>query len=521
VRWGTTVPPKAFINYSSSGQGFFLQDVSNLVIRGFTLRASIRAGIQVEPPNSNVVISDNRFFYINDSQNGSARPLTAQSSTNISILRNEFAYSSSEALHLTAQTTGSFSGLVAENHVHDVGDPNVLGPGTGGTPNCATITSDAPQPGSTLGDFSGLIVERNIFERCYDKSAILFESHCDGITVRDNVIRQLPLAFKFAANSGGASGHVSNHKIYNNLVYGLVPGSHNGDGNCFLFNGTGAIQNNIAWNNTCAGVLNYGVESQAGAGISGNKFYNNIFVKSGSGSLVNSVQAMTFQNNLLWSGSSTGSFGTIGGASVSCGTNGNRCANPLFVNAASNNYHIGSGSPAIDGATTTGIPAGRGADICNTRALSILGMSYQDCQAAVGTWDIGMDEYSTVSTGGASASLSTSDPSPTAAGNIVVNLTANQNLVQLPGPMTFTDSVGGTRTFSFTGSLPGISFTGVFAVDASIADGTGSFALPSGSLVTSTGATGNAITSVDGVPGASILINKSPPSTPTNLRFGN
>lgn len=518
VRWGTSLPTtKPYINYANNGNGWMVDNSSYVTIRGFVVRATIRAGAQVNYPNTGITIDNNKFFYINDSGNGSARSVTAESSTNLAVTNNEFAYSSSEPLHMGVGKGGHMSGVISGNWIHDIGDRTVLGPGTGGTPNCTTFTSDAPQPGSTLGDFSGLIVERNLFERCYDNTAILFESHCDGLTVRDNVIRQVPLAFKFSPDNGGSSNHTSNNKIYNNLIYGIVSGSHNGAGDCFLLTGSSPIQGNVVWNNTCAGILNLGVESQSGAGNSGNKFYNNVFVRSGSGSLINSVQAATFQNNLLWNGSSSGSFGSIGGSSVSCGTNGNRCGDPLFVSTSGGDYHIKSGSPAIDGATSAGLPAGRTKDVCNT--VGYLAGLYADCQTLSGSWDIGFDEFGS-GVSAPTASLTLSASSPLAAGNIIVTLTTSPTVVNVPNVLTFTESDGTQKTITLTGSVPGSSFMGVFVVDSSVAEGVGTFSLPTGALVTSGGAIGNAITTINGLQGSTVLIDMSPPTTPSNLRFG-
>ncbi len=518
VRWGTSLPSKPYVNYANNGNGFTLQNVSDIVIRGFTYRAIIRAAVQIDPPNTDITISNSKFFYINDSGNGSARPVTAQSSVNVVIANNEFAYSSSEPLHLSNQVTGSLSGAVRNNWVHDIGDRTVLGPGTGGTPNCTTFTSDAPQAGSTLGDFSGLIVEGNVFERCYDNTAILFESDADGMTVRNNIIRQVPLAFKFSPDNGGASNHTSNNKIYNNLIYSLVSGSHNGSGDCVLLTGSSPIQNNAFWNNTCVGILNLGVESQAGSNTSGNLFLNNIFVKS-SGSVVNSVQAATFQNNLVWNGSTSGSVGSVGGSTVTCGSGGNRCGDPLFVNGSGGDFHIQAGSPAIDGGNSTAVPAGRTSDICLAIASTVGPVGYSDCQSLTGPWDIGMDELGGSSSAKPTATLSLSDPSPVAAGSVTITLTASMSLSSVPGPLTFTESDGTTDQVALSGAVPGTAFSGVLTVDTTVADGVGVFSLPTGSLVSTTGTTGETITSVNGVAGAAILIDKTPPTTPTNLRF--
>jgi hypothetical protein len=518
VRWGGTLPAKAYINYANNGNGFKIDNSSYVTVRGFVIRATIRAGIEVNSPNTGITIDHNKFQFISDSANGSGRPLTVQSPVNITMTDNEFSYSSSEPIHIGTGATGRASGRFARNWVHDIGDRTVLGPGTGGTPNCTTFTSDAPAAGSTLGDFSGFIVEGNVFERCYDSSAILFESHCDGMIVRDNVIRQVPLAFKFSPDNGGSSQHTSNNKIYNNIVYDLLSGTHNGAGNCFLLTGASDIKNNVVWNNTCVGILNRGVESQAGANNVNNQFFNNIFTKSGSGDLLQAAQAITFQNNLLWNGSATGRFGTISGSALNCGTNGNKCGDPLFVNSSQRNFHLQATSPAINGGTITGLPTGRTKDVCNSLAAQEGMSNYGDCQSLSGTWDIGADEF------GASvpsASLILSDAPPIAAGSVTVSLSTSTNVVLLPGLLTFTESDGTQTVISLTGTVPGSTFSGVFTVDATVSDGLGAFSLPLGSLVDSGGLTGNAITSVNGTSGGSAMVDKLPPTSPSNLRFGN
>jgi len=517
VRWGGTLPAKPYVNYANNGNGFSIDNSSYVTVRGFTVRATIRAGIQVNSPNNGITIDHNKLMYISDSANGSGRPLTVQSPVNITITDNEFSYSSSEPIHVGTGVTGHASGVFSRNWIHDIGDRTVLGPGTGGTPNCTTFTSDTPAPGSTIGDFSGFVVENNVFERCYDSTAILFESHCDGMTVRDNVIRQVPLAFKFSPDNGGSSQHTSNNKIYNNIVYDLVTGSHNGAGDCFLLTGSSDIKNNVAWNNTCAGILNRGVESNAGTNNLNNQFINNIFAKTGSGDLLQTAQAVVFQNNLLWNGSTTGRFGTIASAILNCGTSGNRCGDPLFVSSSQKNFHLQAASPAVNGGTTTGLPAGRTKDVCNNLSAQEGMTNYGDCQSLSGTWDIGADEYgSTVP----SASLTLSDAPPIAAGTVTVTLITSTSVVSLPGVLTFTESDGTQTIISLTGSVPGTSFSGVFTVDSTVSDGLGTFSLPTNALVDSGGLSGSVITSVNGTAGSTAVIDKVPPTSPSNLRFG-
>ena len=113
------------------------------------------------------------------------------------------------------------------------------------------------------------------------------------------------------------------------------------------------------------------------------------------------------------------------------------------------------------------------------------------------------------------ASLSLSDPSPTAAGTVTVTLVTSVPVVSLPGPLTFHESDNTTTLVNLSGSVPGTTFSGVFLVNSTVADGLGTFSLPINNLVDGLGNAGNAI-----VTGAQTLIDKVPPSTPQNLHFG-
>ncbi len=512
VRWGPSLfIPNPRVNYANNGNGFILSNASNLTIRGLVFRNMIRSSLQINYPNTNVTIDSNKFWYVNDSSNGSGRPLLADSPVNILIINNEFGWSSSEPLHITEQTNGHVSGLIKGNWIHDIGDPQVLGPGTGGTPNCTTFTSDAPQAASTLGDFSGLTVDGNLFERCHDGTAILYESHCDGMIVSNNVIHDVPLAFKWSPDNGGSGNHTSNHKIFNNIIYGLTNGSHNGAGNCFLMTGSSDIKNNVIWNNTCADILNLGVESQSGSNTSGNQFTNTIFVKPGGGNVVNTAQATTFQNNLVWNGSTSGGFGSIAGSTVSCGSGSSRCGNPSFVNASLGDYHLQATSPGIGGAISTGLPSLRTTDICNT--VSALPRPYGDCQSLTGAWDIGADEYGGGSVATATLAVGNLSSRYVPAGTYTITLTLSTGIGSVPGPITLTESDSSTQLITLSGSVQGTVFTGSLAVNSSVADGPAVFSLPAASLIS--------ITSVNGVAGNSITVDKTPPASPANLRSGN
>jgi hypothetical protein len=116
----------------------------------------------------------------------------------------------------------------------------------------------------------------------------------------------------------------TNYHIYNNFVYDNDSAVRLEDGVANL-----TFQNNTFYKNT---TLIQNVSSAAPL-----NWKNNIFATS-----TGSVWPGTFINNLFWSVPS-GSWQSA---------NGNRVANPLFVDAATYDLHLAEGSPAIDAGLT-------------------------------------------------------------------------------------------------------------------------------------------------------------------------
>jgi len=111
------------------------------------------------------------------------------------------------------------------------------------------------------------------------------------------------------------------------------------------------------------------------------------------------------------------------------------------------------------------------------------------------------------------ATITLSDPSPTKTGSVQVSLTTSKRVVKIPTPLIFIESDSSTTQIDLSGSVPGSIFNGIFVVDDTVADGFGHFSLPAEALVDENGIKGNEIKS-----GASIKIDKSPPSTPKNVK---
>lgn len=421
VKWGSSLPTNPDAN--GENNQFIAQITGNgIYIRGIHFRYNINSAINTTSTSDRFHLQDFDMKYFNDSGNGSSRALHVDSSSNILIEDGELAYCSSEPLHVTGLTGGHVSGTIRRIYDHDIGSFAVLGPGTRGTPNCTTFTNDAPIGGAnTTGDFSGLVVENNVFSQCNEPwqhgncnsggdcgaVGILFESDCDGLTVRHNLITGVEQAFKWAPSNGGPANHTNNNLVYDNVVFNLNDGQHAGASIVFNMDDGGnadPIQGNKIFSNTATGFNDSLLKSNSGTAVSGNFLVDNIgqrkTLSSPSVFLADVHQALatwgTVSNNVAWGGQTSGKIGQFNTsgtpADYLCSTDPNtKCADPLFVSAS--DLHIQSGSPAKDAGTATGMPAGRTTDICNSIA-SLHGFpNYNDCQAASGTVDIGADEY--------------------------------------------------------------------------------------------------------------------------------
>lgn len=410
VKWGASLSASPWTNGEDNVPVTRISG-DYVTIRGIKIRYGLNAGVEIASTADHPVVQDCTLAYFNDSGNGSARPIFIDSATNVSILDNTISYSSSEAFHVTTQTSGSVTGTAARNYILGIGDLTTLGPGTAGTPNCTTFTNDAPQAGSTVGDFSGFSFDGNVMNGCGNntnssgRKAILFESACDGLTVSNNIMLNVGTCFKFHAYNGGATNHTSGNKVFNN--YCINPNIGDQLGVDFRIEGAGPEANNVLMNNTFVGCGGGGLSADNSALITGNIFRNNIWYYNGGIKQVNfsatdatnhfdnSLVYITGAGNAVTWGPAAASYDCAHLNSAGLGTgNINGCQNPAFSNVTNSDYHIQSTSPAIDAGTSIGMPAGHTRDINNVIAASHNLPPYNDNNALFGSaWDIGADEF--------------------------------------------------------------------------------------------------------------------------------
>jgi len=541
VRWGqgASAPaasgnPRPYVYFNSRGDGFLVTNSSNLVIRGLTIRCHRRNGIVLIDsggPVSNVIVRDNRILYNVDAiGNGADYGVAVSGAISATVENNEIGWTGSEGIHTEASPTGSALS-VKGNWIHGQGDQNILGTAISGTPNGIIFGEKGGFQGP--GDYTGSVAENNLIENQKRTigipggtvgRGIILENNSNNWIVRNNIFRNIA-AVCLKMDAKGIS--VNNNQVYNNLFLncGLDAGNESGSAAAiYAYVGSAnSLSNNQIYNNTFVNSQDGAIRVDCGGTCTGNVFRNNILYDSGAKQLVSWPPTGKFQNNLVYS-KATGTLVSFNGLSWSCNglsaasdvdgdgvSNDNvRCLDPGFRSVASNDFHLLIGSPAIDAGTSNGMPVGKTASIYNTLADAHGLPSYADNLALRGTaWDQGATEFG----GGPTASISLSDPSPTAPGNVTVTLSTSVPVVGVPGPLVFLESDGTTSTITLTGT--GSVFTGVFVVNSTVSDGTGTFSLPLNNLVDSSGNRGNAIVS-----GAQTTIDKTPPGSPQNLRLG-
>jgi hypothetical protein len=535
VRWGQGAyapfgasNPKPYVFYDNNGYGFYITNSNYLTVQGFTFRCHRRSAIALTDdsgPTSNVSILDNRFLYhVDVSGNGSDYGVVLYRSVSAIIRNNEFGWTGSEGIHSQANHGASLL-TVSGNWFHDSGDPNVLGPQVLGTPAAGILAND-----TTFGNYAGSVFENNLIINMPSGKGLILENISSNWIVRNNVWKNIARScIKLDANLGA----VSNNQIYNNLFLdcGTNAGATTAPGIEAFVNSGQPLQNNVIYNNTFSSSRDGAIYlNNAGGTISGNLIRNNIMYDSGSRNLVNwsSTDASNiFENNLVYSATLPSGSTLVtwrgshssGGPNYTCSQIGsiassNKCSDPRFKAPVDNDFHLTGTSPAINAGTIASMPVGRSASINNTLAGAHGLPTYADNVPITNSvWDIGASEY--LGASAPTATLTLSDPSPTAAGTVTVTLVTSVPIVDVPGLLSFLESDGTSTTISLSGGIPGSLFTGFLVVNTSVADGVGSFSLPINALVDSSGNRGNSI-----VIGRETTIDKTAPSSPQNLRLG-
>jgi MYXO-CTERM domain-containing protein len=177
-----------------------------------------------------------------------------------------------------------------------------------------------------------------------------------NIDVYQNVIHDSEEGFEMACedcNKPGTSGSVHDVRIFNNLVYhntDIQNSGWKGRGMSFFSTeGSHPVHDIHVFNNTFVGNQRLGIHVD-NPDITNLFIRNNIIVSNGGADIqVDHATSVTVENNIL-------SKAVSNGIGTGLAASGNTVTDPLFVNAAANDYHLQAGSPAIDKAAGTDVP---------------------------------------------------------------------------------------------------------------------------------------------------------------------
>lgn len=413
VRWAASPASATHRVYNNAdGIGFYVYNSSFITIRGLNFRAHVREGVSFLDsggPTLDSTVTDNRFYYNCYQKNsGPDYGIAVRQSNRITVSGNNIGYTTSEGIHARTVATGATVYAISNNWIHDIGDQNVLGTQCSGTPSGVILTDDySGGDGNYTGStFSGNLIQRPATHDDYGGSVgrgMIIEDDSSGWTVYSNVI-DTP-----AGECVKLDGSVlaSSNIFYNNLLIncGNNFGPAGGAGTCiFIYanSGSGNASSNEFWNNTLYNCAGHGiVDDCGGSTCSSNKFANNIIQPASGKQCVNWTKSGSnvFQYNLCNTGA-TNPSATFEGTSKACASltdlgagNVTTCTDSSFVNTATKDFHIVTGSLAKNAGTASGLPAGRTADINNTLASSHGLPSYADSTTIKSSWDIGADEF--------------------------------------------------------------------------------------------------------------------------------
>ena len=234
----------------------------------------------------------------------------------------------------------------------------------------------------------------SLIENCdiYDNAGYGIQIYSSGgVDNADNTIIRNNRIHDNRGDGGVTLNHSANIQFYNNLVYNNANGVAVSYGNPI---------NTQIYNNTIYNHLGEGIG--IGAGSSGTLIRNNILFQNAP-AINNSGTNTTFSNNL-------------------CSSSGTGCSvigNPLFVNAAANDFHLTASSPAVNAGTTI-----------STVITDFDGVTRPQGAA----YDIGAYEYASGGTGDTTPPSTPGSLTATAVSSSQVNLSWNAS----------TDNVGVT-----------------------------------------------------------------------------
>ena len=322
---------------------------------------SVRAGTYAEPIDSNALTLPTGTSWANAPRiaaySGEKVTLTRGSSTRVFNFQNPYVqYLIFDGFVLDA--TGAENGIKIQAGAHHVR-----------IQNCEVKNS----AGQGILMTGGTLTHHNEILRCniHDHGKDLHFDHGIYIAASDNLVEDCDVHHNLAYGVHVYDG--STHAAHRNIVR-RVKSHDNGENGILIGSGTGNLAyNNIVYANGKAGI-------QVGfSGASGNKVYNNtIYKNGGEGLQIRSTASGTLvKNNIIYS-----NLVAINNQGVTTTLSNNLTTDPRFVNAAGSDFHLTSGSAAVD----KGI------------LLSEIPDDYERTPRPAGaSYDIGADEYLPVS----------------------------------------------------------------------------------------------------------------------------
>ena len=324
-----TAAPGASVTVSGQANGFKVSSKSYITIRGFTVRGTTSYGIYVTGGSSNVTVSGNSV------RDTASYGIHIKDSSNITVSGNDVSGAGERVSGSTKygiKFANSTSSLVSANTSHDNSEAGVF---LDGTTSGVRVTGN-----HTFGNARGYTraapgidvrghdntIDRNISHDNEDSGLQFYSGSHDNLVVDNLSYRN--------GDHGIDDLNSTRQRIISNTVYKNVTAGINVEGTS-----PGAtIENNIAVDN----------------GINSPRTKSNIRVDS------NSTSGTTVDFNLVYL-SVSGQVMYVWGSSSYTSLAAFRAtgqeahgiqANPQWVSAASGNFHLLAGSPAVDSANS-------------------------------------------------------------------------------------------------------------------------------------------------------------------------